>query len=84
MNGTHFAAAGGLTSLIAQALVYLTHWPLQPMDDATAMAFAGLIVIVLGGGSIGLLNLRKATPRAPQDAAASPIVPAAAPAAPVT
>lgn len=59
MNGTHFAAAGGLTSLISQALIYLTHWPLQPMDDPTAMAFAGLLVIVLGGGGLGLVNMRK-------------------------
>lgn len=73
MNGTHFAAAGGLTALIAQALMYLTNWPLQPMDSNTAMAFAGLLVAIVGGGGLGFFNLRK-----PGDpATALPAAPAA-------
>jgi len=43
MNASHIAT-GTITALIATALVYLTHWPLQPLDLQTASAFAGLLV----------------------------------------
>ena len=59
MNGSHIASAGGGTALLAQVLMYLTHWPLGPMDQSTAMAFAGLIVMVAAGGGIGIWNGRK-------------------------
>jgi hypothetical protein len=48
MNSSHIAT-GTITSLIATALVYLSHWPLQPLDLTTASAFAGLIVAAAGG-----------------------------------
>jgi hypothetical protein len=48
MNSSHIAT-GTITSLIATALVYLSHWPLQPLDLTTASAFAGLLVAAAGG-----------------------------------
>jgi hypothetical protein len=47
MNSTHIAT-GAITSLLATVLVYLTHWPLQPLDVPTASAFAGLAVAAAG------------------------------------
>lgn len=55
MNPSHVVATGGITGLLAGALVYFSHWPLQPLTDAQAADFAGLIVV--GGGL--LLNLRR-------------------------
>jgi hypothetical protein len=48
MNASHIAT-GTITSLLATVLVYLSHWPLQPLDLPTASAFAGLIVAGAGG-----------------------------------
>ncbi len=48
MNSSHIAV-GTITSLLATVLVYLTHWPLQPLDVPTASAFAGLLVAAAGG-----------------------------------
>jgi hypothetical protein len=41
----HFLAPGsGVSPLLATALVYLSKWPLEQLDLATASAFAGLLV----------------------------------------
>lgn len=48
MDSSH-VATGAITSLIATVLVYLSHWPLQPLDLPTASAIAGLIVAAVGG-----------------------------------
>ena len=40
MDSSH-VATGAITALVATALVYLSHWPLQPLDLPTASAFAG-------------------------------------------
>ena len=48
MNPSHVIATGGITGMLAGALVYLTHWPLQPLTDAQAANFAGLIVAGVG------------------------------------
>lgn len=48
MDSSHIAT-GTITSLLATVLIYLTHWPLQPLDLATASAIAGLIVAAVGG-----------------------------------
>ena len=48
MNAAHIVATGGLTGLLAQALQYLTHWPLQPLTDVQATSFAGLLVASAG------------------------------------
>jgi hypothetical protein len=48
MDSSHIAT-GAITSLIATVLVYLSHWPLQPLDLPTASAVAGLIVAAVGG-----------------------------------
>lgn len=59
MNGTHIAIGGGITAMIAGVLVWLTHWPLQPLDEKTAMDIAGLIVAIFGGGAFGIANFLK-------------------------
>lgn len=48
INASHVAATGSTTALLAQVLVYVTHWPLQPLDTETAMSFAGLITAGIG------------------------------------
>jgi hypothetical protein len=50
MDASHIAT-GTITALIATALVYITHWPLQPLDVQTASAFAGLLVAAGGGAA---------------------------------
>jgi hypothetical protein len=54
MNASH-VATGGITALLATVLVYLSHWPLQPLDLSTASAFAGLLV----AAGVGLVKLYK-------------------------
>ena len=38
MDASHIAT-GTITALLATALVYFSHWPLQPLDLPTASAF---------------------------------------------
>jgi hypothetical protein len=40
MDSSHIAT-GTITALLATVLVYLSHWPLQPLDLPTASAVAG-------------------------------------------
>ena len=47
MDSSHIAT-GTITALLATVLVYLSHWPLQPLDLPTASAFAGLLVAAAG------------------------------------
>ena len=47
MDASH-VATGTITALLATVLVYLSHWPLQPLDLPTASAFAGLLVAAVG------------------------------------
>jgi len=47
MDASHIAT-GTITALLATVLVYLSHWPLQPLDLPTASAFAGLLVAAAG------------------------------------
>jgi hypothetical protein len=58
MDSSHIAT-GTITALLATALVYLSHWPLQPLDVPTASAFAGLLVAV-GGGAVKFYKSRTA------------------------
>ena len=48
MDSSHIAT-GAITALLATVFVYLSHWPLQPLDLPTASAFAGLLVAASGG-----------------------------------
>ena len=50
MDSSHIAT-GTITALLATVLVYLSHWPLQPLDLPTAAAFAGLLVAA-GGAAV--------------------------------
>lgn len=56
MNSAHVIATGGVTAMLAQTLVWLTRWPLQPMDQTTALAVAGLLVSAVGGFAVARLN----------------------------
>jgi hypothetical protein len=58
MDSSHIAT-GTITALLATVLVYLSHWPLQPLDLPTASAFAGLLVAA-GGGAVKLYKSRTA------------------------
>ena len=59
MDSSHIAA-GTITALLATVLVYLSHWPLQPLDLPTASAFAGLLVAA-GGGAVKFYKSRTAS-----------------------
>ena len=56
MDSSH-VATGTITALLATALVYLTHWPLEALDLPTASAFAGLLV-ALGGAAVKFYKSR--------------------------
>ena len=58
MDSSHIAT-GTITALLATVLVYLSHWPLQPLDLPTAAAFAGLLVAA-GGAAVKLYKSRTA------------------------
>jgi hypothetical protein len=66
MDSSH-VATGTITALLATALVYLSKWPLQPLDLPTASAFAGLLV-AFGVALVKYYKSRTALP-------ASPVVP---------
>ena len=59
MDASH-VATGAITALVATALVYLSHWPLQPLDLPTASAFAGLLVAA-GGAAVKFYKSRIAS-----------------------
>ena len=61
MNSSHIAT-GAITSLIATVLVYLSHWPLEALDMATASAIAGLIVAAVGGAVKFYQTMKPARP----------------------
>ena len=66
MDSSH-VATGAITALLATALLYLSHWPLQPLDLTTASAFAGLLVAA-GGAAVKFYKSRTTpavTPLAP-------------------
>ena len=56
MDASH-VATGTITALLATVLVYLSHWPLQPLDLPTASA--GLLVAV-GGALVKFYKSRTA------------------------
>ena len=58
-NGTTFAAGSSLTAMLAGVLVWATHG-FGPMDAATAMDSAGLIIAFFGAGGITAVNARTA------------------------
>jgi hypothetical protein len=73
MDSSH-VATGTITALLATALVYLSKWPLQPLDLPTASAFAGLLV-AFAGALVKYHKSRTALPAPP----VSPVVPIAPP-----
>jgi len=75
MDSTH-VATGAVTALLATALVYLSHWPLQPLDVPTASAFAGLLVAA-SGAAVKFYKYRTA-PVAQSASLVVPIAPSSA------
>ena len=73
MNSSH-VATGTITALLAIALVYLSKWPLQPLDVPTASAFAGLLV-AFGGALVKFYQSRTMPPARP----VVPVLPIAPP-----
>lgn len=49
MNSSHVAVSGGVTAMVADVLLYISHWPLMPLDAATATSLAGLMVAAAAG-----------------------------------
>ena len=76
MNPSHIVATGGITGMLGAALVYLTHWPLQPLTEAQGETFAGLIVAGVGL----LLSLRRQRPNGNGNGNGSAPVPPTTPA----
>lgn len=52
---SHVIATGGLTASLSGALVYLSHWPWQPLTDLQAANFAALLIAGVGA----VLSLKK-------------------------
>lgn len=71
MNASH-VATGTITALLATALIYLSHWPLQSLDLPTASAFAGLLVGA--GGALVKLYKSRTAPSAPPVDSVVPVV----------
>jgi hypothetical protein len=76
VNASH-VATGTITALLATALVYLSHWPLKPLDLSTASAFAGLLVAA--GGALVKLYKSRITPATAPSASVVPIMASNAP-----
>ena len=49
MNLSHVTAAGGVTGMLASVLMWLSHWPLQPLTADTSASIAGLLVAAAAG-----------------------------------
>jgi hypothetical protein len=47
MDSSHISAAA-ITALLATVLVWVSTWPIAPLDIATASALAGLLVAATG------------------------------------
>ncbi|MGC2200219.1 MAG: hypothetical protein WA633_08765 [Stellaceae bacterium] len=63
MDSSH-VATGTITALLATVFVYLSHWPLQPLDLPTASALAGLLVAVAGAAVKLYQTMKAARPTA--------------------
>ena len=68
-TATTFAAGSSITAMLAGFLVWFTHWPLTPMDAATAMDCAGLLITLFGAGGITAVGVRNAAKALEVDAA---------------
>lgn len=74
MNPAHTAATASVGSTaLAQVLVWMTHWPIQPLDAGTSLALAGLLIAILGAGGITVFGGNNTdSPLAPAQPAAPP------------
>ena len=72
MDSTH-VATGAVTALLATVLMYVSKWPLVPLDVATASAIAGLLVAA-GGAAVKFYKSRTAS-SAPPVGSVVPIIP---------
>ena len=66
VNAGHVVATGSTTALLAGVLVWISSWPLKPLDATTAADLAGLLVAACGGvmaacgGVMALVRVRMA------------------------
>lgn len=67
-TGTSFAAGASITAMLAGFLMWITHWPLQPMDNTTATDCAGLLIAIFGGGGLASFSIRAAAKAAKSEA----------------
>ena len=51
MDASH-GYASAITALLVPVIVWLSHWPLQPLDKDIAAAIAGLLVAAVHGGFV--------------------------------
>lgn len=65
VNSAHVIATGSTTALLAGVLVWLSSWPLKPLDATTAADLAGLLVAA-GGGVMAFLQRRREHPETDQ------------------
>lgn len=68
VNASHVVAVGGVTAMLANLLVWATHWPLQPMDLGTASNTAGLLVALVGGLTVMVSHKTKGNANTKDDA----------------
>jgi len=76
MDASH-VATGAITALLATVLMYVSKWPLGPLDLATASAIAGLLVAA-GGALVKFYKSRTASSAPPVTSAWSATLASAA------
>ena len=62
VQASHVMATGSATVMLADALQYLSHWPLQPLTPTQAQDFAGLLLVGVTGLIAAWRSSRAASP----------------------
>lgn len=47
-TGLNIAGSSAATTMVADVLMWLTHWPLQPLNQDEAMALGGILISAAG------------------------------------
>lgn len=48
INASHVVATGGIMGALTQVILYISHWPLQPMTEGQAGSVAVLVIALYG------------------------------------
>lgn len=56
VNSGHVIATAALSGDLTPILMWVTHWPLQPLDTGTAGAISALIIAIIGGGGFAIFR----------------------------